>query len=289
MIGEAIASALRSDFEDLEVIVVDDNSSDGTFDAVTPFLADRRVKAFRNDVNLGDNANRNRAASIAGGEYLKYLDSDDMIYPHALGVFVSAMDAHPEAGLGLSALPDDDRPFPHYLSPREAFLMHFCERNLFGRGPASSIIRRSAFQSVGGFGDFPGRGPLGDLDLWLRLASKHGLVRLPRDLVWDRRHPEQESAFQAAAPFARTHSERELERRALFAEDSPLDAREQARADERLRERDVAVVLRYGLAHGHLRQANGFRVATGVSTGMVARAMLRRLTGRDRRAYSEYS
>jgi GT2 family glycosyltransferase len=288
-VGDAIASALASQFSDLEVVVVDDRSTDDTFEVASQFLSDERVRVFRNDANLGDNANRNSAAARARGEYLKYLDSDDIMYPHALGVFVAAMDAYPGAGLGLCELPDDSRQYPDYLTPREAFLMHFCERNLFGRAPGSAIIRRAAFEEIGGFGNFAGRGPLGDLDLWLRLAARSGLVRLPRDLIWDRQHAGQESSFQAALPFARTRSERELERRALHSPDSPLDRNERDMADERLRERDAAVAIQYGLAQGRLREANGFRAATGVTFGMIARSLMRRISRRHERAYSPYT
>ena len=50
--------------------------------------------------NLGDYPNRNKAASYAKGKYIKYLDADDLIYPHGLEVMVHTMEQFPKAGLG---------------------------------------------------------------------------------------------------------------------------------------------------------------------------------------------
>jgi len=86
-IAEAIESVLRSSYDELELIVVDDGSSDGTRAVAERYAAiDRRARVYVNDVNLGDYPNRNRAASYARGVYLKYVDSDDVLYPHAIAV-----------------------------------------------------------------------------------------------------------------------------------------------------------------------------------------------------------
>lgn len=193
-LAEAIESVLASTLADFELIVVDDGSSDRSFEIAQSNAArDSRIRAFRNDTNLGDYPNRNRAASFARGTYLKYLDSDDLIYPWGLGAMVACMMRFPEAGLGLSALAQPDRPHPVLLSPREAYLEHFTIRDLFGRAPGSAIIRRDAFEQAGGFS---GRRFIGDTELWLALARERPLVTLPRDLVWDRTHGAQEKVYE---------------------------------------------------------------------------------------------
>ncbi len=70
---------------------------------------DERVKIFVNEKNLGQFANRNLAASYANGEYLKYLDSDDFIYPHGLEVIMRMMVENPDADYGLFGYQQDER------------------------------------------------------------------------------------------------------------------------------------------------------------------------------------
>ena len=103
-LAETLKSILDSSYEEFEVIVVDDNSSDGSLEIARQYAAgDSRLQVFLNDKNLGDYANRNKAASFAKGKYLKYLDADDLIYKHSLGVMIGAMEQFPEAALALSS------------------------------------------------------------------------------------------------------------------------------------------------------------------------------------------
>src|ERR1700748_2916719 len=80
-IEEAIESVLASSYTNLELIIVDDCSKDNTVEIARSYEArDPRVKVFINEKNLGDYPNRNRAASLAKGEYIKYVDSDDVMF-----------------------------------------------------------------------------------------------------------------------------------------------------------------------------------------------------------------
>src|SRR5205814_9393285 len=81
-IAEAIESVLASTFKDFEMIIVDDCSKDHTVEIARRYSSDPRVQVHVNEKNLGDYPNRNCASSFACGIYLKYLDSDDVIYSH---------------------------------------------------------------------------------------------------------------------------------------------------------------------------------------------------------------
>ena len=75
---EAIESVLASSYSNFELIIVDDGSSDSTVSIARKYeVEDNRVKLYVNKKNLGDYPNRNYAATLAKGHYLKYLDSDD--------------------------------------------------------------------------------------------------------------------------------------------------------------------------------------------------------------------
>ena len=205
-IAEAIESVLASSFKDFELIIVDDCSNDHTVEIARRYKSDPRVQVHMNQKNLGDYPNRNRAASLARGKYLKYLDSDDVIYPHGLEVMVSSMKQFPEAVLGFCSRTSDgtdDRvrplsnhgPAPAQVSPAEAYVQHFLKGGFLDAGPSGTIIRTSAFHAVGGF---TGKRFVGDTEMWLRLAARWPVVRLVQGLVWWRQHYQQEIVFERA-------------------------------------------------------------------------------------------
>lgn len=152
-IAEAIESILTSTFKDFELIIVDDCSKDATVEIARSYEElDQRVKVFVNDKNLGDYPNRNKAASYASGKYIKYVDADDYIYPNGLEIIVNQMEKFTDAAVGLFSLPQNiQKPFPILLSPREVYLYNFFGQGLFHKAPLSAIIRKDAFDQVGGF------------------------------------------------------------------------------------------------------------------------------------------
>ena len=193
-IAEAIESVLASTYTNFELIIVDDGSSDKTVEIAKLFEErDRRVKLYINEQNLGDYPNRNKAAGYAKGKYLKYLDSDDLIYPHGLEVFVNSMESHPDAVLGLiSKEPLPTKPFPVCLNPEETYRKHFFETGVLGFGPSGSIILREAFEKLNGFS---GKRYISDLELWLTIAASNPILELAPSLVFWRRHEQQEFHF----------------------------------------------------------------------------------------------
>src|SRR5687768_8103613 len=91
---EAIESVLDSTFTNFELIIVDDCSTDNSVAIAKKYAAnDQRIRVYVNEQNLGDYPNRNKAAGYATGKYLKYVDSDDKIFPHTLEVMINGMEA----------------------------------------------------------------------------------------------------------------------------------------------------------------------------------------------------
>lgn len=202
-IGAAIESVLASTYVNYELIIVDDCSKDRTVEIVRSYAEkDNRIKLFINDQNLGQFANRNLAAKYANGKYLKYLDSDDYIYPTGLEVLVSMMEQFPEAGYGLCSLSQDDaRIYPFILNSKEAYERHFCNNiPLFHKAPLSSIILKDAFFEIGGFTNPNGEG---DYEMWLSLSVRKKVVLMPDGVVWYRVHDEQVDFQRRNDPFIR--------------------------------------------------------------------------------------
>ena len=136
---------------------------------------------MQNERNLGQFPNRNYAAQLASGEYVKYHDSDDLMYPHCLAVMVSALDGEPAAGFALSAhVAWPGGPTPMLLTPQLAYRREFFGTGLVNLGPAAAMFRRDAFLRIGGF---PDEGPHSDWLFWLRRAASEHAAGLP-DLYW---------------------------------------------------------------------------------------------------------
>lgn len=153
-VREAITSALEQHDVPLEVIVVDDGSSDGTAEVVTG-MSDPRVRLLQQE-NGGVAVARNRAAAAARGEFLALLDADDVWLPHKLATQLRRLEDDPDVGavgslmyhidpesrvLGVTA--------PLLLTRRSHRRVRTGELNPF---PISSVVlRREVFERVGGF------------------------------------------------------------------------------------------------------------------------------------------
>jgi glycosyltransferase involved in cell wall biosynthesis len=190
-IAFAIESVLVSTYQNFELIITDDGSKDSTVSIAEKYAAlDKRVKVFRNEKNLGDYPNRNRAASHASGKYLKYVDADDYIYPWGLELLVTMMEANPQAGWGLCSLIQVVKePYPVLLQPQAAYRQAYFGTGLFHKAPLSSIIKKEIFDEAGGFSDLR---MVGDFEMWHRLALKYPVLMMPDGIVWYREHGEQE-------------------------------------------------------------------------------------------------
>lgn len=253
MIGNAIESVLASSYQDFELILTDDGSTDGTQDVIHDYARqDSRVKFHQNPKNLGDYPNRNRAASLAQGTWLKYVDSDDYIYPSGLQTLVDMMGKYPDAGYGLCSIYQfNERPFPFELSPREAYLEHYFGRPLFHKAPLSAIIRKSAWEAVGGFS--PTR-MTSDMDMWHRLSIRYPVVLMPLGIVWYRIHAEQEVADKRANEVDYHVRYEEIVKRMLANPDVPLTTDEKEKIRNRFASNNYKFAMRV-LARGDFGKA----------------------------------
>jgi len=190
-IAEAIESVIVSSYKNWELIIVDDQSKDNSFKIAKQYEAkNEKIKVYLNEKNLGQFPNRNLAASYAKGKYIKYLDSDDIIYPHGLETMVNAMEQFPEAGIGFSFNNYEEKTkLPILFTPNEAFKYHFFYKGLLYIGPTGSIYNRKYFNEIGLFQDYK---VASDYELNLRATINKPVVLFNRDLIWWRQHEEQE-------------------------------------------------------------------------------------------------
>lgn len=244
---QAVRSVLASTFRDFELIIVDDQSKDRSLSMARDLAAeDSRIRVILNEKNLGDYPNRNKAASLARGKYLKYVDADDLIYPTGLQVLVDGMERFPEAGYGLGSLPQDKfRIFPFMLSPRDAYHRHYFQEQLFHKAPLSAIIKKEAFEAVGGFS---GRRYLGDFEMWHMLSARFPVVLMPHGVVWYREHEEQEmqhNRTDLTVPFKYLQCSEEM----IKSEGCPLSEEDRNRALQKIHWNMARYILGVGKNH----------------------------------------
>lgn len=91
-IAESIQCVLHQTYENWELLIVDDCSQDNTDEVVSPYLCDKRIKYFKNDHNIGAALSRNRALTESQGEWIAFLDSDDLWLPKKLEKQISFME-----------------------------------------------------------------------------------------------------------------------------------------------------------------------------------------------------
>ena len=189
-IAAAIESVLSSSFTNFELIIVDDSSIDDTVSIAKKYeQVDDRIRVYVNEKNLGQFGNRNKAASYATGVYLKYVDSDDIIYPYTLAAMVKALQTFPEAALAFCLTHGPcKKPLPYLQHPAEVYQQHFFEGGLLFAGPSGLIIRRAEFFEMKGFEEY---GMPSDNHLALKIAGKYPVVAVTRDLYWWRLHSDQ--------------------------------------------------------------------------------------------------
>jgi hypothetical protein len=203
-IAESIESVLAQTLTDFELIVCDDRSNDGTVAIAHDYARrDSRVRVSINDTNLGDYPNRNQAASLARGRFLKYHDSDDMMYRHCLQAMAEPLAAEPRAAFALSASAYwPGGPCPMLLTPSLAYEREFLGSGVFHLGPGSAMFRAEVFRELGGF---PLAGAASDYLFWLDACTKVNALLVPGNLFYYRVHAGQELASpKSALDYARS-------------------------------------------------------------------------------------
>jgi glycosyltransferase involved in cell wall biosynthesis len=174
-VHNAIDSILAQTYPPREVLVVDDGSRDDTAAVVQTRYGDR-VRVIRQE-NTGPNGARNRGARETTGDWIAYLDADDTWVPHRLERQLP-FTANPEIGL-ISCYAVREKP-EYQVDGYVTFEMMW-ERNYVG--VPTTLIRRTAFEELGGFDDDRRLVGAEDYNMWLRFAhSRWKVYVVPEEL-----------------------------------------------------------------------------------------------------------
>lgn len=187
-IVEAIESVLASTYQNWELIIVDDRSSDNTVNVAKSYaIKDNRIKVYQNEINLGDYPNRNKAVSYARGEYFTFCDSDDTLFPGAIETILKIIDKTPGFNMAMYWHHSNNT---FTLEPEEALKKHFFKQQFLYMGPGGTFIRRAFFNDIGGYPEK--YGPANDMYFNLKVASKSSITFVPFEFTFYRRHEGQE-------------------------------------------------------------------------------------------------
>ncbi len=184
---EAIDSALAQTFSPLEIIVIDDGSTDNTAEVMTAYASDSRVRYLRQE-NRGLSAARNAGVRAARGEFIALLDADDRWKPEKLSRQMAAFTGE-QVGLvycGREVFDEQgvqDRN-PADESKCDSALEWLTIANLFC--PSSVVVRRRCFTEEGGFDESLRK--VEDREMWIRLAKHFRFRCVPDCLVEWRLH-----------------------------------------------------------------------------------------------------
>lgn len=230
-IGTAIDSILAQRGCEVEVIVVDDASTDETAAVLRGYANDPRVRPIRHETVMGHLPSNNEGLALARGDFVGVFDADDyLLRPDALARKVDLFDRHPRVGLVYSAyaLVDENgqpfrlfRPWPsdYVREGREEFahLVNACYIP-----HTSTLVRRSFHVRPDAVYDLA-LTHSGDWDVWLRIAARHDVAYIADSLQAYRQHRSQHSTRGTSPQTATTQLLRTIDKG--FAALAPEDAR----------------------------------------------------------------
>lgn len=188
-ISEAIESILCQTFPDFELIILDDNSSDRTWELVSEFAQkDARIIAVHNEKNLDIAGNRNKGIGMSKGKYIVWQDADDVSLPTRLEKLYGYMESHPEVGICGSY-------FQSFKEGKDLDIRKYetedasLRKNIFRFSPVAqptAIIKKEIFTKIGLYN--VSSSPAEDIEMSFRIGELYKFGNIPEVLLRYREH-----------------------------------------------------------------------------------------------------
>ena len=184
-LDEAVESVLRQHYEDWELLLIDDGSSDQTQEVMQLYANDPRVRVIRTP-GIGLPAVANLALRESRGEYLIRLDGDDVFDENILFVLLNYIERHPELALVFPdyyLIDEGGEIFAHERRQKIAESNHLTDMPPNG---ACTLIRKTVLESIGGYRE--DLGAQDGFDLWAKIRNTHRVMNVNLPLFYYRRH-----------------------------------------------------------------------------------------------------
>ncbi len=182
VLPRAIESVLNQTYDDFELIIVDDASTDDTESVVTNFDRDE-INYIKLQENKGANAARNRGIHEAHGEFISFLDSDDEYLPHRLETSVNVLKQSSDSIVGVfhsyEYVQDGEIQNISHVPKKKVELKDLISENLIG-GLSCTMFRSKVIKEIGGLDESLPSSQ--DYDLYLRIAQNYDIIGIPEIL-----------------------------------------------------------------------------------------------------------
>lgn len=185
-VEQAIESVLAQSFKDFELLIIDNNSTDGSREIISRYAKhDKTLTIFQN--NIGLNRTNNVAIDQSTGHYVMRLDADDYLHENALEVLAGALDRRSDVGL---VFPD------YFLVDPDGKLLDVVQRHDFDEVTlldqpahgACTMIRRECLEALGGYDE--SYHCQDGWDIWVRFIQRYGVANVDLPLFYYRQHPD---------------------------------------------------------------------------------------------------
>jgi glycosyltransferase involved in cell wall biosynthesis len=188
-ISATIESVLGQDYPNLEYIVLDDGSTDGTCTQIQKYAT--RCVCDRHE-NVGQALTLNRGWARSKGEYIGYLSADDILLPDAISLLAKALDENPDVVVvyGDYDLMDSSGQTTEHQRSNDFSLAEMTEHLICHPG-VGVLFRRAVFEQTGGWN--PKLRKIPDFEFWLRASQFGPFLRVPRTIGQYRVHEESTS------------------------------------------------------------------------------------------------
>lgn len=185
---ETLESVVAQTYDNIETIVIDDGSTDNTLEIVKEFVKGKPSIQVYAKENEGLAATRNYGFQFVKGEYLLFLDADDLIDPSFVELCVAIFNAQPDVDIittQVRLFERENRVYAHQVYSPEALLRENCF-------VITSMIKSEAFRDIGMFDTSLKFHE--DWDMWIRMTEKYNhVVRINKPLFWYRKRYSQDS------------------------------------------------------------------------------------------------
>lgn len=192
-IGEAIESVLAQDYDDFELLIIDDGSTDNTLEIVKSYAAVNKKIRWFTQKHQGIGATRNHLLKLARGVYISLCDADDIVLPNKLKSHAYILNCNPNVAVVYGNILVMNK---HGQIIKDSYsqakdLNNCCDLLENAVMNCGATFRKTAALKVGGYDETVA--PAEDYDLWLKLAEKYQFVYIDKPCAVYRSHPQSTS------------------------------------------------------------------------------------------------